>query len=544
MKHYLDHDWHGNMASPRKNLGEKTKLHSFIILSIVWIFFGLIGHEPWRPLESSTISQILVILQDNQFIHPSSSSNEIPAYPPLYAFFAASFAKILSPIFEIHDGARLSNALWLSLTMISIALMTKELWGKGFGRTAGLFFIASIGLIINIHTLTPEISALTGFAFSLYAFSLYFRRPFRASVILGGGISVLFLSNGFLPTLSIFLTAILLSFLSFGKNRRYFIFLGISFLISFIIIGTWLVFFNYSDPNLFNSWIQQPIFKSSPNFWYPLQGIAWFTWPAFPLAIWMLQKNYKKILDQKKLLLPLVFILAYFLLISFSPREDQINLLPFIIPFCLLAIGSIDLLKRGYASALNWFGFLIFGFFSLIIWLGWFAMQTGIPEKIFERMFFLSGNFSANFEILNFLISFTLTMYWLINSFTNKITNRSSITNWAIGITTLWVLLIALWGPFINNYKSHKNIYSQIKPFISQSSSCLFTRNLTNSQRDLLHYYTNIIPIDSMNTDKKCRLALVSLSNGSEIPAEFVEWKEIWTGKKIRDKFYYILLSE
>ena len=90
----------------------------------------------------------------------------------------------------------------------------------------------------------------------------------------------------------------------------------------------------------------------------------------------------------------------------------------------------------------------------------------------------------------------------------------------------------------------HKNIYSQIKPFISQSSSCLFTRNLTNSQRDLLHYYTNIIPIDSMNTDKKCRLALVSLSNGSEIPAEFVEWKEIWTGKKIRDKFYYILLSE
>ena len=29
MKIYLDHDWQGNMSSPRKILGEKTKLHLF-----------------------------------------------------------------------------------------------------------------------------------------------------------------------------------------------------------------------------------------------------------------------------------------------------------------------------------------------------------------------------------------------------------------------------------------------------------------------------------------------------------------------------------
>ena len=97
MKHHLDHDWQGNMASTRKNLGEKTKLHFFFILSFVWIFTGLLGHEPWRPLESATISQILEIIQSNQFIHPASASNEVPYYPPLYAFFGASFAKLFSP---------------------------------------------------------------------------------------------------------------------------------------------------------------------------------------------------------------------------------------------------------------------------------------------------------------------------------------------------------------------------------------------------------------------------------------------------------------
>jgi hypothetical protein len=52
------------------------------------------------------------------------------------------------------------------------------------------------------------------------------------------------------------------------------------------------------------------------------------------------------------------------------------------------------------------------------------------------------------------------------------------------------------------------------------------------------------VPIDSINTDRKCRLALVALKSGNEIPAEYMNWNEIWTGKRIRDKFYYILLSE
>lgn len=544
MKNHLDHDWQGNMASPRKHLGEKTKLHFFLILSFVWIFTGLTGHEPYRPLESTTISQILEIIQHNQFIHPSSASNEVPNYPPLYAFFGAAFAKIFSPFFEIHDGARLSNAMWISLTMITLGLLTRELWGIGFGRTAGLFFIASIGLILNIHTLTPEIAALFGFGLSLYAFSLYFRRPFRASVIFGIGFSIIFLSNGITPFISIILTAVLLSFFKFWRNKRYIIFLGISFFIGFSIIGTWLLAFNYSDPSLFKAWVNQPILNKSPNFLYNLRGISWSTWPAFPLAIWILCKNYKKILSQKKILLPLVFILIYFFTISLNIREDQINWLPLTIPFCLLAVGSIDLLKRGYASALNWFGILIFGFFSFLIWLGWFAMQTGFPEKIFERMFFLSGNFSANFDLINFIIAFLLTCYWLVNAFKNKITNRSSITNWALGITMLWVVLIMLWGPFIENIKSHKNIYSQIKPFMAQSSSCLYTRNMTSSQMNLLHYYIKTSPIDGLKNDKNCRLALVLLSNGKEMPAEYKDWHEIWTGKKIRDKFYYILLSE
>ena len=44
MKFDLEHDWQGNMSTPRKKLGEKTKFYLFFVLSIIFLFTGLIGH--------------------------------------------------------------------------------------------------------------------------------------------------------------------------------------------------------------------------------------------------------------------------------------------------------------------------------------------------------------------------------------------------------------------------------------------------------------------------------------------------------------------
>ena len=152
MKFDLEHDWQGNMSTPRKNLGEKTKLHLFFVLSLIFLSTGLIGHEPWRPLESTSISIILDIIQNNQVILPMAASENIIAHPPLYSYVAAAFGKLFSPILPLHDAARLSNIFWMALTLISLGLITRELWGRGFGRQAGLLFIGSVGLILNIHS--------------------------------------------------------------------------------------------------------------------------------------------------------------------------------------------------------------------------------------------------------------------------------------------------------------------------------------------------------------------------------------------------------
>jgi 4-amino-4-deoxy-L-arabinose transferase-like glycosyltransferase len=543
MKFDLEHDWQGNMSTPRKNLGEKTKLNLFFVLSLIFLFTGLIGHEPWRPLESTSISIILEIIQNNQVIMPMAASESVIANPPLYSYVAAAFGKLFSPILSLHDAARLANIFWMALTLLSLGLMTRELWGQGFGRQAGLIFIGSVGLILNIHSLIPELATLLGYTISLYAFSLYFRRPFRASMVLGFGSGIAFLSGGIIPLIVIYLSSLLILIFNNWRNKRYFIFIIISVTIAILAIGPWLYSFNYLEPELFSSWIQA---KFSPEllFSYHLKGILWFTWPALPIAIWIIIKDYKLILSQRKLQIPIVFSIVLFITISLTGQANQTNLIPFTIPLSIIAVGGIDRLNRGTASALNWFGILIFGFIGFLIWLGWFAMISEIPTKVYERMFYHSSNYIAEFELFNFMFALVITLLWLASIIKFKITNRSAISNWALGITMVWVTLITLWGPFIDNRKSYKLIFTDVKQQLTKSSTCVYVNNLSDSQINLLHYYSGIKATDPNTINKDCRLALVSLNGEKEIPAEYRLWGEIWTGKRLIDKNYFVLLAK
>jgi 4-amino-4-deoxy-L-arabinose transferase-like glycosyltransferase len=59
----IDHDWQGNLATPRARIGTSAKTYLLIVLCAIWICSGLIGHDPWKPNESNSISIIKNILE-------------------------------------------------------------------------------------------------------------------------------------------------------------------------------------------------------------------------------------------------------------------------------------------------------------------------------------------------------------------------------------------------------------------------------------------------------------------------------------------------
>lgn len=538
MRFDLDHDWQGNMSTPRAKVGERAKTQLLLVLCAVWLCMGLVGHAPWKPFESHSISTIKTILDTGNLIAPVSASNPHIANPPLYYLSAAAMAKVLSPMLPIHDAARIATGLWMTITLLMIGMTGRELWGKGFGRQTTFVFIGALGLVLSAHTLMPAVSALAGMAVSFYALALAKRRPYRASVLLGLGTAVSFLSTGLQPLVIILATCFALPSL-FGawRNTSYAQVLFLAVLTTSPFIVGWSILCQIYYPDIFQHWWTLSLLQFNHiNHLYFLKTLLWYAWPALPLAAWGLWRYRSQLIHKPRFQLIITFFIVALLFIGLG-YDNEIFALPFLVPLTAMAGGSIETLKRGTAGALSWFGLILFGLMSFLIWLGWLAMLTGNPVKIKERLVFLSGMQQLNFNIIAFSIAVALTLIWLFAIFRSQFSNRSSATNWAIGMTCVWTLLMTLWLPLIDSARSYGDVFSSLAKALPIQHACVKSQNLGSAQRDLLHYYANIKTLSAESEQAlSCDLYLVQDEKGHAKINPSADWKLIWSGKRVSDR--------
>ena len=540
MRFDLDHDWQGNMSTPSARVGERAKTHFLLILCALWLCLGLVGHSPWKPYESHAISTIKTIIDTGNILTPTAASNQLMLNPPLYYLSAAASAKLFSigQLLPLHDAARIATGLWMTITLLMIGMTGRELWGKGFGRQTTLIFIGAIGLIVNAHTLTPAVSALTGLASAFYALSLTKRRPYRAGILLGLGLAVSFLSTGFLAFFIITATSFLLPVLfKAWRNKRFLSMLALAILIASPLIAGWILLCQHYHADIFNSWWNQSFNQfNHAHYLYFLETLLWYAWPALPLAVWGAWRFRSQLLHKPRFQLIITFFMLTLVLVSSGADDREVFALPFLIPLTAMAGGSIESLKRGTAGALNWFGLLIFGLISSLIWLGWVAMLTGSPAKIKQRLTFLSGMQDINLNIFAVVIAATMSLIWLLSILRSQHSNRSGATNWAIGLTTVWTLLMTLWLPMIDSARSYQSVFTSIQTVLPTSYACVINNHLGDSQKDLLHYYANIKTQNSELGALNCDVYIAQDDNDREKVTPGADWKLIWSGQRIADR--------
>lgn len=539
MRFDLDHDWQGNMSTPRARVGERAKTHLLLVLCAVWLFMGLIGHAPWKPFESHSISTIKNMLDSSQYLAPHSAGNSNIVDPPLFYLSAALLAKVLQPILPMHDAARIASGLWMLITLLMIGMAGRELWGKGIGRQTTFVFMGLLGLIVSAHTLTPAVASLTGLAAGFYALGLSKRRPYRASALLAFGLIVSFLSTGLLPLSILLTTCVILPLLfSFWRSKSFLYVVILAILIASPFLAIWPALCLIYHPDLFNTWWQQSITQFNDSYHvYFLKTLLWYAWPALPLAIWGAWRYRAQLLNKPRFQLILTFTFIAWVLIGFGGERKDIFALPLLIPLTAMAGGSIETLKRGTAGALNWFGLILFGLMSNLIWLGWIAMMTGNPAKIKERLTFLSGLTQLSFNFVTVAFAIAISLIWLFAIFRAQHSNRSGATNWAIGMTCVWTLLMTLWLPMLDSARSYGGVFTQLKSALPIKYACITSNRLGESQRDLLHYYANVKTL-AFETEQNlnCDLYLIQDEKGTEKIEPGADWKLIWNGKRISDR--------
>lgn len=538
----LEHDWQANLATPRARVGERVKTRLLILLCFVWIVMGLIGHEPWKPDEAMSISVIHQMMTGdfvNMTLSPVPIGKSTMETPPLYHLSAAGFAWLFKPLLAMHDAARLVSGVWSALTLLLVGMIGREMWGVGAGRQTTLIFIGSLGLLVTSHMLMPQVSALTGSAMALYALVLADRRPFRASILLGCGVAIAFLSTGLTPALIAVLTSLLLpTIFQAWRTRRYLIVLAIAYSILLVWLLSWLVIFpllsGQALPDAVSVWWQSNLndLKHSEHIYY-LRTLAWFAWPSLPIAAWGLWRYRRYLLLKPKYQLLLVFFIVSFIVIGLKEETREIHALPLLLPLAALAGGSVETLKRGAAGLLNWFGLMLFGSIGFLVWLGWFAMMAGWPNKLAERMHIISGVPQAELSWLGLLFAGLVTLAWLLVINNYRHSNRATVTDWAVGMTMSWALLMSLWLPWVDNVKSYASVIQSMGAAMPKQYACVTSRNLGSSQQALLDYYINVRTqsferVQNLN----CDLYLIQDERGREKVEPGSDWKLIWQGKR------------
>jgi 4-amino-4-deoxy-L-arabinose transferase-like glycosyltransferase len=531
----IDHDWQGNLATPVARIGEKAKTKLLVLLCVIWVVMGIFGHQPWKPYEASSVSIIKNILDHQSWLTAFAASQSSIETPPLFYWSAAIFGQLLSPFLSLHDAARVASAFWMSLTLLIVGMTGREIWGQGLGRQTTFLFISSIGLIAIAHTLNPALAALTGTAMAFYSFTLSRRRPFRASALLGCGIGISFLSTGLMPALISVITALILPvFFKAWRSRSYAIVLGLAALISSPWLLLWPAALWHVAPDQLSLWWQSQLVFSNNSHIDLLRTIAWATWPSLPLAAWGLWHYRHALLNKPKFQLMIIYFITALILIGFSGFNDA-PILTLLLPIALLAGGSVETLKRGAAGALNWFGLLVFGLAGILIWLGWTAFATGWPAHLSVRMHVLSGLESFNLSILGLAAAVFASIVWIATVNTKR-SNRAAITDWAVGITMVWSLLMTLWLPLIDNAKSYYPVAKAIKQHLPKNHGCI-NSIMGSDQTDLMHYYINLKTKQINDPNQlSCNLLLIQSDKKHKKISLNKNWVLVWEGKRPADR--------
>ncbi|HEY6280510.1 MAG TPA: hypothetical protein VIW72_01780 [Burkholderiales bacterium] len=522
------------------------------LFCLAWIVPGLIGHEPWKPDEAVSFGLVHHIINTGEWVVPTLAGEPSMDDPPLFYLSAALFVKVFSSMLPLHDAARLASGFYMALTLILMGMCGQALYGRGHGTMTVLILIGSVGLLVRSHQLISDLGLLTGFALCLYGLALNQNRPLLAGLLTGTGIGIGFMSRGTLAPMVIVFTCLLLPALfKPWRNRNY----ALCLLLAVIAAAPWLIIWPVAlyqrSPELFAQWfwvqdlgrlfVFAPDGKKSSTLYF-LKTIPWYAWPALPLALWTLWQGGRKGLAKPEIQLPLTLFAALFALLSLDTDTHDLDALPFLLPLALLATPALETLRRGAASALDWFGIMTFGLLAGGLWLGWFSLMTGYPSGLAAWLNDYLPGYNLPFNMFHFLVAVAFTLGWFALISRIGRSNRRSIINWAGGMTMVWMLAMTLWLPWLDTGKNYRWVFSSLQQSLPAQYQCISSRNLGDTQRAMLEYYAGIITQRSdISGTVDCQLLLI-LSRAQGQPSAGVDWEKIWEGSRPgdRNERYYL----
>jgi 4-amino-4-deoxy-L-arabinose transferase-like glycosyltransferase len=376
-----------------------------------------------------------------------------------------------------------------------------------------LLVLGAIGLLVHSHEAVPEIGSLAALCGALAALPYAQRRPLLAGAAFGAALGLSALSALWVAPAALGVAVAAAHFACpQWRTRAAGPFLGMALLVGLAVAASWPLVLAVRAPHAFTEW---RVLAFSPegtpigSLRYYLSTASWFTWPAWPLALWSAW-SLRRRWNDPRLFVPAVAIVAtLFGLVFWGPTED-VALIPALAPLALLASQAVFTLRRGAAGALDWFGVLTFAVFAVLLWLGYCALMLGVPPTVAHNLVRIAPGYAPHFSPLAIVFTLALTVGWLYLIFFTPHAPLRSVARWAAGIVLLWGTFAMLALPWIDYQRSYRRVALELRAKLPAGAGCISAKALGVSQAAALDYHGGIRtrPFDPLRSDA-CRLLLI-----------------------------------
>ena len=489
---------------------------ALLLFCPAYVLPGFIGREPWRSADITAFGYMLELAGRQSGWFAPLLMGQAPDIDALLPCWLGAWALQVAPAWLPADlAARLPFIGLLALTLAAVwngvyylarsprAQPVAFAFG-GEARPADyaraladgglLAFIACLGLAQLSHETTPALAQLCFTALSFYAVAALPYQPLRAALAASAGLLGLTLSGA--PALAVLLGggSALIHLLDHAgdqhesqrPSRWVWALIALTVLLALLALRL----------NLWRWRIQLP--QASWQEWHGLGSLLlWFTWPAWPLALWTLWSWRRQLISHhisRHLALPLWFALITIGTTLITPAGDRALLLA-LPALATLAAFALPTLGRSVSALIDWFTLLFFTGCAFIIWVVWIAMQTGFPPQPAANVARLAPGFEPRFVILAFVFAVlaTLAWVWLVRWRVGR--HRAAIWKSLVlpagGAALCWLLLTTLWMPLLDHARSYAPLVRRIEAVV-RPAACIEIFGLDRGLVSALRFHSDL----------------------------------------------------
>ena len=490
------------------------------LFCLAYVLPGFIGREPWKRADMTAFGYMVELARGNTSWFSPQMMGLPPQVDALVPYWLGAWAMALAPHWIAPDfAARAPFALLLALSLIATWYGTYHLARSpkaqpvafAFGGEANapdyaraiadgglLAFIACLGLAQLSHETTPAATQLCFTALSFYAIAAMPYSTVAPGIAGIVGLAGLTLSGA--PALAVLFGAGSAAIhlldryadapdtparTTWHAIRAW----GIALLtISVALLAT-----------IFDLWrwrieLPEPTWAEGRSIG---RLLLWFTWPAWPLALWTLWRWRLQLLKgsmSRHLALPLWFVTVALGATLLTASADR-SLLLALPALAALAAFALPTLSRSVAALMDWFTLLFFSGCGIIIWVVWIAMQTGIPEQPAANVARLAPGFEPSFSVISFFIAIaaTLAWAWLVKWRVGR--HQAAIWKSLVlpagGAALSWLLLMTLWLPLLDFARSYAPLVQRLSAILAQPA-CVESHGLDRGQIAAFQFHAHL----------------------------------------------------